>query len=467
MAALLTSLLAERIHAAIAAEPIVDFHTHLPQREILEDRQFADLGELWLAHDHYKWRLMRACGVAESHITGDAGPFEKFRAFACCLPLALGNPVQQWVQLELAAVFGIADFLDGDSAAAIWERANAQLRERWSVRRLLEHFAVELVCTTDDPADCLAIHQTLADEHAAGTLVTRVLPTFRPDRLCYPHQPQVFAAGVAQLAARVGGQIDSFAQLVKALRRRHDAFHALGCRMSDHGLPFCPALANLERHGEGELDDILARAVGGQAASDVERDLFAAAVMREVAGWNAARGWVMQLHLGPWRNVNTTLSARTGPDAGIDTIGPWRQTEALVRFLDSLRAADILPRTIVYHLEPGESEAICCALQSFQDERGPATVQYGPAWWHRDHAPGIRRQLEATATLSALGTGLGMLTDSRSFTSFVRHDYFRRILAAYLAEAAQRGEMPNDEARLVGLARRLAGANAREYLGGA
>lgn len=462
-AMLLTSPLAEQIYQKIASEPIVDIHTHLPQQAILGDDSFADLSELWLGHDHYKWRLMRACGVAEEKITGKADPFEKFHAFASCMPLALGNPVHQWAHLELAQVFGLEVELNAETAKEVWQEANKQLESRWSTRALLDFFQVDLVCTTDDPADGLSVHSKLLELKKAQQLRTRVLPTFRPDRFCAPHQPEAFVLAVTQLAETTAERVTSFVDLLAALKKRHQDFHALGCRMSDHGLPFCPAPAQ-GIPSEEKLEQIFVAACEGRAATEEERELFAAALMQEIAQWNTELGWVMQLHLGPWRNVNSRLFAQVGPDSGLDTIASWDQTSKLVAFFDQLEQRNILPKTIVYHLDGSQAEAICSALQSFQSDVAQGKIQYGPAWWHCDHVPGIQRQLQTAATLSALGTNLGMLTDSRSFTSFVRHDYFRRILASFLADQAKSGEMPANLDTLVLFARRLCGENARQFL---
>ncbi|SHI45191.1 glucuronate isomerase [Rubritalea squalenifaciens DSM 18772] len=456
---LLTSKLAEQIYASIADAPIIDFHTHLPQQEIYDDHRFADLWELWLKHDHYKWRLMRGCGVDEQFITGDAEPFEKFKAFAGILPLAIGNPVYQWAHMELEAVFGITTALNADSAETIWNQANQALENdpQLSVRGLLEKFKVKLVCTTDDPTWDLSIHEKLATEDG---LYTTVLPTFRPDRFLSPHQPEKFQHAIADLAKCVGFKIESFDDLVTALAKRHAAFHAAGCRMSDHGLPYCPT----QPSSEFNLEEIFSRSMSGTIASEDEWNAFAAALMQHIAKLNTEKGWTMQLHLGPLRNVNSRMALELTADSGFDTMGSWPQTEPLVAFLDQLSFTDSLPKTIVYNLNPNESEAICCALQNFQCAPTPGKIQYGPAWWHCDHVRGIREQIDILTCLGAIGTSIGMLTDSRSFTSYVRHDYYRRILCSYLADAANKGEMPNDLELLSTTARNIAHCNAESYL---
>ena len=408
MSHLLTSKLAETLYTSIEGLPIVDYHTHLPTDEILNDHQFENIWELWLKHDHYKWRLMRGCGVEEKFITGIASPKEKFHAFASILPLAIGNPVHQWAHMELEKVFNITIPLNAETAESIWNQTNRELSDNTSVNKLLQLFKVKLVATTDDPFDDLSSHK----EIAAKNHPTRVLPTFRPD------------------AHLLNDKID-----LSSLKERHDYFHANGCQMSDHGLGQIPA-----------------------------PDTPQYQALKSIAQWNHEKGWIMQLHLGPQRQVNTRISGQTGPDAGFDTIGSRPQTERLIHFLDDLDQSDQLPKLILYNLNPNESTALCAALQNFQQGPTQGKLQYGPAWWHLDHVRGIREQLDILTSMSALGTHIGMLTDSRSFTSYVRHDYYRRILCSFLAEKAQTGEMPNDQHLLSQTAQNIAYHNIKNYL---
>ena len=456
---LLSTPLAQQLYAAVVESPIIDFHTHLPQQEILEDKKFANLWELWLAHDHYKWRLMRGCGVEEKFITGDATPLEKFKAFASILPLAIGNPVHQWAHMELQSVFGINTQLSADTAQQIWENANGQLADDPSltVRGLLEKFNVHLVCTTDDPACDLSTH---IDISRTAEINTKVLPTFRPDRYHAVNTPDVFKAAIIDLSARTHTQITTVSELITALKLRHDAFDAIGCRMSDHGINYCPT----RKTSDTELDEIFSNTLAGIPATTEQWDAFAHAILSSVASWNTQKNWTMQLHLGPQRNVNSLLSMRTGADSGFDTMGAWEQTRPLITFLDQCSLAESLPKTIVYNLNPQESESICCALQNFQDHTAIGKLQYGPAWWHCDHVRGIREQLDIFTSLAALGTSIGMLTDSRSFTSYVRHDYYRRILASFIADKALTGEMPNDIDLLSNTMKNIAYKNAQQYL---
>jgi glucuronate isomerase len=313
MSHLLTSKLAETIYTSIEGLPIVDYHTHLPADEILNDHQFENIWELWLKHDHYKWRLMRGCGVEEKFITGDASPYEKFHAFASILPLAIGNPVHQWAHMELEKIFNITIPLNAETAEGIWNQTNSELSDNTTVSKLLQLFKVKLIATTDDPFDDLSSHKSIA----AKNHPTQVLPTFRPDKHLFEDK------------------ID-----LSSLKQRHDYFHAHGCQMSDHGLSQIPA---------------------------PETPQYQA--LKSIAQWNHEKGWIMQLHLGPQREVNTRLSKQTGPDAGFDTIGSLPQTERLIHFLNDLDQSDQLPKTILYNLNPNESTSLCAALQNFQVAR--------------------------------------------------------------------------------------------------
>ncbi len=397
-------------HDVAKALPIIDFHTHLPQSEILDNHQFGDLWELWLKHDHYKWRLMRGCGVDERFITGDGSAWEKFEAFASVMPMAVGNPVHHWAHLELRRVFGIDLILNKENAAVIWREANGQIavRDDLRVQGLLEQFNVELVCTTDAPDSDLSQHSEI---NGSG-IKTKVYPTFRVD----------FSVDSA-----VGFDLAE-------LRRQHDYFHENGCRLSDHGMPCMPDV--------------------GSAAFDV---------LNHIAKWNKERGWTMQLHLGPQRRVNEVMSSVTGPDSGFDTMGSWPQAGPLIDALNAILSAGHLGRTIVYNLNPSESEAICCALQNFQNGDAKGLVQYGPAWWHLDHVRGIREQMDILTSLGAIGTSVGMLTDSRSFTSYVRHEYYRRLLCQYIGDAAEAGEMPGEREALKRLISDICYFNPKHY----
>lgn len=458
---LLTSDKAQSIYSAIKDEPIFDYHTHLPAIEILNNHRFENLWELWLKHDHYKWRLMRGCGVAEHLITGSANPEEKFNAFAEILPLAIGNPVYQWVHMELEAVFGITLALNKDSAQEIWQIANQKLATEISVNSLLKKFNVSLIGTTDDPADCLQTHIDIASKSGTSNeCSTKVLPTFRPDRFHSVQQPKKFIQAIADLSKRVNRPIINFTELLSALKERHNAFAEAGCLMTDHGLNYCPTGSTSLEH----LDTIFNATLDGTVATTVQWEQFAGEIMRSVAHWNHEKNWTMQLHLGPQRGVNTRLTQTVGNDAGFDTMGSWQQTSPLITFLDHLNTSKQLPKTIVYNLNPIETEPICAALQNFQEAPLTGKLQYGAAWWLLDQVSGIKKQLDTITNQSALGTHIGMLTDSRSFTSFVRHDYYRRILCNFLADKSASGEMPNDVPLLTKTAKNIASQNIAIYL---
>ncbi len=407
----LTTATAQRLYHDVAKNlPIIDFHTHLPQDEILSDHRFENLWELWLKHDHYKWRLMRGCGIDEARITGGASAWEKFEAFASIMPLSVGNPVHHWAHLELKRVFNIDLILNSENAKAIWDNANKQLvtNSKLSVQGLLNSFNVELICTTDAPDSDLKTHRKIAD----SLIKTKVLPTFRVD-----------------LAEETAGEYD-----LAQLKEQHDYFHQRGCRLSDHGMPHMP-----------------------------HPDSHAFLILNEIAKWNKERGWTMQLHLGPQRGVNETMTAITGPDSGFDTMGSWQQTAPLIAGLNALNEAGNLAKTIVYNLNSNESEPICCALQNFQSSQAKGLIQYGPAWWHLDHVRGIREQMDILTSLGAIGTSIGMLTDSRSFTSYVRHEYYRRLLCQYIGNAAEAGEMPNESKYLHQLIANICYHNPKNY----
>jgi glucuronate isomerase len=402
---------AQRLYHETAKHlPIIDFHTHLQQAQILDNHRFENLWELWLKHDHYKWRVMRACGVDERRITGDASPWEKFEACASVMPLAVGNPVHHWAHLELKRVFGINLILNRENAKAVWDAANKQLAENaeLSVQGLLEKFNVELVCTTDAPDSDLSTHSAINQ----SAIKTKVYPTFRVD----------FTEDTTK-------QFD-----LTELKRQHDYFHENGCRLSDHGMP------NLPDPSTSAFD-----------------------VLNHIAKWNKEKGWTMQLHLGPQRRVNEVMSAVTGPDSGFDTMGSWPQTAPLIKALNAMLKAGNLGRTIVYNLNSNESEPICCALQNFQSSEAKGLIQYGPAWWHLDHVRGIRAQMDILTSLGAIGTSVGMLTDSRSFTSYVRHEYYRRLLCQYIGDAAEAGEMPNEPEALKQLIADICYNNPKHY----
>ncbi len=439
--------------------PILDYHCHLPPRDVAGNRQFRNLFEIWLEGDHYKWRAMRSNGVPERFCTGDADPYDKFMAWARTVPRTLRNPLYHWAHLELKRYFGVDELLDERSAPSIWQQANERLQSpEMSARGILKKFKVAAVCTTDDPADDLAHHAVIA---GSADLATRVYPTFRPDRALMVDQPEGFNGWVGRLAAASQMEIAGFEDLVEALRRRHDAFHAAGCRLSDHGLPHCYA-----DFTEGSaVAAIFDRARRGQAATPAERARYAAELMLHFGRWAAAKGWTQQIHLGALRNNNSRLFRAIGPDIGFDSIGDWPQAEALSAFLDRLDREGALPKTILYNLNPADNYVLASMIGNFQDGSMAGKIQYGSGWWFLDQKDGMEWQLNALSNLGLLSRFVGMLTDSRSFMSYPRHEYFRRVLCNLIGREIDRGEIPAEDGLIEPMIRGICFENARDYFG--
>ena len=443
-------------HDYAKSEPILDYHCHLPPQDVASNRQFRNLFEIWLEGDHYKWRGMRANGVPERFCTGDAGPYEKFLAWAKTVPSTLRNPLYHWTHLELKRYFGIDELLNEETAESIWERANEQLAgEELRAQGILGKFNVKVVGTTDDPTDDLAHHVAIA----RSGLATRVIPTFRPDKALNVHQPEAWNAWIAALEKVSGVGIGSHSDLIRALKLRHDYFHAQGGRLSDHGLERCFA----EFSPESEVAEIFRRARAGQGATVQERERFASYIMLHVGRWNAEKGWTLQLHLGARRNNNTRLFRALGPDTGFDSISDAPQIEALGKFLDRLDQEGALPRTILYNLNPADNYAFATMLGNFQDGITPGKLQLGSGWWFLDQKEGMEMQINALSNLGLLSRFVGMLTDSRSFMSYPRHEYFRRVLCNLLGRDMERGEIPHDFELVGEMVRRICYANAADY----
>ena len=442
-------------HQFAAPQPILDYHCHLSPRDIAENRRFANLFEIWLEGDHYKWRAMRANGVAEKYITGDAAPYEKFLAWARTVPYTLRNPLYHWTHLELQRYFEIHEWLDEKSAPSIWERANAALAGELTTHGILQKFRVEVVCTTDDPADDLQHHRAIAK----SKLPTRVFPAFRPDKALAIGGAE-FAAWVSQLSPAAGIEIRDLSSFLDALRKRHDDFHALGCRLSDHGLNHCYASPCSDRTAAA----IFAKARGGQAITDDEHDQFASFMMLFFGHLDAEKVWTKQLHLGARRNVNTAAQLKLGADAGFDTVGDFPQGARLVAYLDLLARENALPQMILYNSNPADTFQFATIAGSFQDGERPGKIQYGSAWWFLDQKQGITAQLDALSNAGLLSGFIGMVTDSRSFMSYPRHEYFRRVLCDVIGQDVARGELPNDDALLGRLIGDICYRNAKHYL---
>jgi len=454
---LLQSDAARRLfHEFAAGEPIYDYHNHLPPAAIATDHQFRDLAEVWLGGDHYKWRAMRANGVAEPFCTGDASPWEKFEAWAATVPYTLRNPLYHWTHLELKRYFGIDELLHPGSAREIWDEANRQLQTK-SVRSILADFKVAVACTTDDPADPLVHHEQIA----ASDCTTRVYPTFRPDKAYHLADPPAFQAYCVRLGETAGRDVRTFDDLLAALEQRHADFHAVGGRLSDHGL--ASALAG--PCSLAEARQIFDQAFQGHAPTETAQTAFGALLMLEFGRWDAQRGWTKQLHLGAMRNNNQRLFDTLGPDTGFDSIGDARQAPSLVRYLSSLDETNELPKMIIYNLNPADNYMMATLAGNFQDGTIPGKVQFGTGWWFLDQKEAMEWQMNALSNLGLFSRFVGMLTDSRSFMSFPRHEYFRRVMCNLLGTEMTNGEIPDDYELVGGMVRNVCFGNARDYFG--
>ncbi|MBA3683634.1 MAG: glucuronate isomerase [Planctomycetes bacterium] len=445
-------------HDFAKAMPIIDYHCHLPPDEIANDRQFENLTQAWLHGDHYKWRAMRTNGVAERFCTGDASDWEKFLAWAQTVPKCLRNPLYHWTHLELKRPFGISDRLLGpQTATSVWNECNELLGEAdFSVRGILAQMNVQVVCTTDDPVDNLEHHLAIAGDPGCAI---QVRPTWRPDKGMAVDDPAAFNAWVDRLGAAANVDIRDFTAYLSALRARHDAFHQAGCRLSDHGLDTVYA----ESYSESQIAAAFAKIRGGQALDQAERDRFKSAMLHEGALMDHAKGWVQQFHIGALRNNNQRLFKALGPDKGFDSIGDANYAVPLSRFLDRLDVTDQLARTIVYNLNPRDNELLAAMIGNFQDGSVAGKLQLGSGWWFLDQKDGMERQLEAVSNLSLLSRFVGMTTDSRSFLSYTRHEYFRRTLCNLLGAEMTAGSLPDDLALVGAMVQDICYHNAAAY----
>jgi len=453
---LLSNDVAQRLyHEHAAFQPILDYHCHLSPKDIAENRRFNNLHEVWLEGDHYKWRAMRANGVSERYITGDATPREKFLAWARTVPFTLRNPLYHWTHLELQRYFGVTDLLDEASAPSVWEKANGTLTADLTTQGILKKFGVEVVCTTDDPTDDLRHHRAISD----SKIPTQVFPAFRPDKALAIGTPE-FTAWIGKLSAAANVDIRDLNTLLDALRKRHDEFHSLGCRLSDHGLDYCLATPCPDQ----TATSIFAKAMHSKAISDEEHSQFASFMMLFFARLDAEKGWTKQLHLGALRNVNSAARVAAGADSGYDTVGDFPQIGPLAAYLDLLARENALPRMILYNNNPRDTFAFATLIGSFQSGDEPGKIQYGSAWWFLDQEEGITAQINALSNVGLLSRFIGMVTDSRLFMSYPRHEYFRRILCNIIGQDVERGELPNDQALLSRLVEDVCYRNARSYL---
>ncbi|MBR2338337.1 MAG: glucuronate isomerase [Clostridia bacterium] len=443
-------------HEYAANMPIVDYHCHVSPREIYEDKHFENITQVWLSGDHYKWRIMRSNGVEERYITGDAADREKFQKFAEALPRAIGNPMYHWCHLELKNYFGYAGVLNGETAQQVWDLTAAVLRRPdMGVRGLIARSKVAFIGTTDDPVDSLEWHKKLADD---PTMNTAVAPSFRPDKALNVEKDG-WCAYIASLEVESGVAIDSVSALKAALSARMEHFAAHGCRASDHGLDrmiYRPA-------DDDVVEAIFRKAMAGEAVSDEDAEKFKTALLIFCAGEYVRLGWVMQLHYNCLRNPNSAMFRKLGPDTGFDCIGPHNGSAALAGLLDALYRENKLPRTILYSLDASDNAFLDTLIGSFQGGEIAGKLQHGSAWWFNDNKQGMREQMISLANLSLLGNFVGMLTDSRSFLSYARHEYFRRILCELIGSWVENGEYPADMTAVGTLVQDICCYNAKRY----
>lgn len=454
---LLEGKVAQKLYHEYAASlPIIDYHCHISPREVYENRRFDNIAQVWLGGDHYKWRLIRTNGVPENEITGSADDRTKFQRFAEALPLAIGNPMLHWTHLELQRYFGIQKPLTPETAEEIWTECNSILQSgEMDVRNIIAKSNVAMIGTTDDPADDLFWHKKIAEE---GAVSAKVLPSFRPDKVVNIEKPD-FADAVKHLGEVVGYEISSVKLLKKALTERLDYFCLNGCKASDHGMD-----AIVYRGGtEDEIEEAFGTAMEKKTLKTEQIEMFRTAMLRHLAAEYAKRGIVMQIHYGVQRNTNTKVFRAQGADMGFDTIAGGGDGIGMVRFLDSLAQEDALPKTVIYSLDPKDNELIDTIIGSYQTDECRAKIQHGSAWWFNDTKSGMENHLKSLANLSILGNFIGMLTDSRSFLSYTRHEYFRRILCNFIGKLVENGEYPDDQASLKRIVEGISYYNAKEY----
>lgn len=455
---LLTTPTARTLYRDFAAkQPIIDYHCHIDPKEIYENRRFDDLAQLWLGGDHYKWRLLRANGVEEKYVTGDGDGWEKFRRFAEVLPKAIGNPMVHWCHLELKNYFGWEGFLSRETAREVWEHCNEKLRSDpgFSARGLILRSNVEMAGTTDDPCDSLEWHEKLA---ADADFPVKVCPTFRPDKALNIHKPG-FAEYIRRLEKAAGRSLSTLADVKQALTDRIAYFAAHGCRAADHGLDY----VSFRQLAESALNDAFRRAMEGKPVTTEEAEAWQTELLLHCAAEYAGREMVMQIHYSCLRNPNSRTFAALGPDTGFDCVALTDSGGALAKLLDELEKADSLPRTILYSLNPGDNTFLDTLIGSFQGPGVPGKLQHGSAWWFNDNKAGMTEQLTNLANQSLLGNFIGMLTDSRSFLSYARHEYFRRILCDLLGKWVENGEYPMDLSLLGDLVEDICYRNTKRY----
>ncbi len=446
----------ELYHDHAVKMPIFDYHCHISPKEIADDKRFDNMTQIWLNGDHYKWRAMRTNGIAEKYCTGDASDWEKFEKWAETVPYTLCNPLYHWTHLELRSPFGVNEVLNSRSARSIWDRCNEQLTsEGFSCRGIIEKMNVHTICTTDDPIDTLEYHQSIK----ASNFKVAVLPAWRPDAAMMVESPSVFTSYVDKIEKAANCSISNFAEFITAIDKRHQFFHDNGCRLSDHGLDTIYAAD----YSDTEISVIFSKIRNGKSLTQEEIVQFKSAMLFEFGVMDHSRGWTQQFHLGALRNNNTRLFNQLGPDKGFDSIGDLEIARPLSKFLNKLDSEDKLAKTILYNLNPRDNYLMAAMIGNFQDGTIPGKLQYGSGWWFLDQKDGMENQMKSLSNLGLLSRFVGMLTDSRSFLSYPRHEYFRRILCNLLGTDVENGEIPADMDLLGKMVENISFNNAKNY----